>query len=59
MIKYRHITKQLKEIKIGFPRISDLTWHHQMPGKMQLVIENIYNNVSHLGGNKLWGDGLR
>ncbi|WP_371261897.1 hypothetical protein [Bacillus sp. 491mf] len=30
-----------------------------MPGKMQLVIENIYNNVSHLGGNKLWGDGLR
>ncbi|WP_280141395.1 HNH endonuclease [Bacillus sp. 71mf] len=51
--------KQLKEIKIGLPRISDLTWHHhQVPGKMQLVIKKKHS-LSHLGGNKLWGGDIR
>ncbi|MCX2824483.1 HNH endonuclease [Bacillus pseudomycoides] len=41
--------KQLKEIKIGLPRISDLTWrHHQIPGKMQLVVSETHS-VNHLG----------
>ncbi|MFK4322969.1 hypothetical protein ABH946_005732 [Bacillus sp. RC145] len=36
-----------------------LTWHHhQIPGKMQLVNSNVHG-VNHLGGNKLWGDGIR
>ncbi|MGQ4671846.1 HNH endonuclease [Bacillus toyonensis] len=34
-----------------------LTWHHhQVPGKMQLVLTDIHG-VNHLGGNKLWGRG--
>nr|WP_083842100.1 HNH endonuclease [Fictibacillus macauensis] len=38
----------------------DLTWHHhQVPGKMQLVIENIHGKVNHLGGNQLWGEARR
>ena len=35
------------------------TWHHhQVPGKMQLVVSKTHK-VNHLGGNKLWGDGIR
>ncbi|MDC2866676.1 HNH endonuclease [Bacillus sp. BP-3] len=52
--------EQLALIDRGFGKIKGLTWHHhQIPGKMQLVIENIHGKVSHLGGNKLWGDDLR
>ncbi|WP_242491343.1 HNH endonuclease [Bacillus cereus] len=40
------------------PRIVDLTWHHQVPGKIQLVVL-AKHSVNHLGGNKLWGDGIR
>nr|WP_240517743.1 hypothetical protein [Bacillus pseudomycoides] len=29
-----------------------------MPGKMQLVIYDTHS-VNHLGGNKLWGGGVR
>ncbi|MGG0454574.1 hypothetical protein ABEY64_00380 [Bacillus mycoides] len=28
------------------------------PGKMQLVLTDIHG-VNHLGGNKLWGEGIR
>lgn len=43
----------------GKAKIKDLTWHHhQIPGKMQLVNSNVHG-VNHLGGNKLWGDGIR
>ncbi|MEI4803436.1 HNH endonuclease [Bacillus sp. FJAT-51639] len=51
--------KQLKMIELELPRILDLTWyHHQVPGKMQLVVSKTHK-VSHLGGNKLWGDDIR
>ncbi|MEI4803416.1 HNH endonuclease [Bacillus sp. FJAT-51639] len=51
--------KQLKEIKIGLPRISDLTWHHhQISGEIQLVIFDTHG-VNHFGGNKLWGGDIR
>ncbi|MGG8380853.1 HNH endonuclease [Bacillus sp. R-CC1] len=51
--------KQLKMIELELPRIVDLTWHHhQVPGKMQLVV-SAKHSVNHLGGNKLWGGGIR
>ncbi len=41
------------------PYIDDLTWHHhQVPGKMQLVVSSKHS-VNHLGGNRLWGGGIR
>ncbi|MBK4744334.1 HNH endonuclease [Bacillus cereus] len=50
---------QLAQINAGKTRIKGLTWHHhQVPGKMQLVISKVHK-VNHLGGNKLWGDGIR
>ncbi|EKS8379325.1 MULTISPECIES: HNH endonuclease [Bacillus] len=50
---------QLAQINAGKARIKGLTWHHhQVPGKMQLVISKVHK-VNHLGGNKLWGDGIR
>ncbi|MFJ5771008.1 HNH endonuclease [Psychrobacillus sp. NPDC093180] len=52
-------TKQLRDIENGEARIKGLTWHHhQVPGKMQLVVSKTHK-VNHLGGNKLWGDGIR
>ncbi|UKS64957.1 HNH endonuclease [Rossellomorea marisflavi] len=51
--------KQLAQINAGKPRIQGLTWHHhQVPGKLQLV-NSKKHDVNHLGGNKLWGDGMR
>src|SRR5699024_1639752 len=36
--------KQLKEINLELPRITDLTWHHhQVPGKMQLVVSDTHS----------------
>ncbi|MFA2546161.1 HNH endonuclease [Bacillus cereus] len=50
---------QLAQINAGKARIKGLTWHHhQVPDKMQLVISKVHK-VNHLGGNKLWGDGIR
>ncbi|OOR11109.1 toxin [Bacillus cereus] len=44
---------QLAQINAGKARIKGLTWHHhQVPGKMQLVISKVHK-VNHLGGNKL------
>ncbi|MGG2093521.1 HNH endonuclease [Bacillus sp. S13(2024)] len=41
------------------PRIDGLTWyHHQIPEKIQLVVSKVHK-VNHLGGNTLWGDGIR
>ncbi|NMD71603.1 HNH endonuclease [Bacillus sp. DNRA2] len=52
--------QQLDQIEKGRARIKGFTWHHhQVPGKMQLVLEDIHGSVSHLGGNKLWGKGIR
>lgn len=52
-------SKQLAQINADKPRIQGLTWHHhQVPGKIQLVISKVHD-VNHLGGNKLWGDGIR
>ncbi|MGG0725080.1 T7SS effector LXG polymorphic toxin [Bacillus mycoides] len=51
--------EQLSDIMKGKAKIKDLTWHHhQIPGKMQLVNSDVHG-VNHLGGNKLWGDGIR
>ncbi len=51
--------KQVRDIENGEARIKGLTWHHhQVPGKMQLVVSKTHK-VNHLGGNKLWGDGIR
>ena len=50
---------QLQDIIDGMPKIEGLTWHHhQVTGKMQLV-PSIVHNTNHLGGNKLWGEGIR
>ena len=52
-------TKQLRDIHNEESRIDGLTWHHhQVPGKMQLVVSKTHK-INHLGGNKLWGDGIR
>jgi len=52
--------QQIDQIEKGRARIKGFTWHHhQVPGKMQLVLEDTHGSVSHLGGNKLWGDGIR
>ena len=52
-------SKQLQQIMDEAPYIDDLTWHHhQVTGKMQLVDSNKHS-VNHLGGNKLWGGGIR
>ncbi|HFK1545172.1 TPA: HNH endonuclease [Bacillus albus] len=51
--------KQLRDIYNEEARIKGLTWHHhQVPGKMQLVVSKTHK-VNHLGGNALWGDGIR
>ncbi|MED0958294.1 HNH endonuclease [Bacillus paramycoides] len=51
--------QQLNQIEKGRARIKGLTCHHhQVPGKMQLVLTDIHG-VNHLGGNKLWGEGIR
>lgn len=51
--------QQLEDIIDGMPRIKDLTWHHnQVTGKMQLVPTSVHN-VNHLGGNAIWGGGIR
>ncbi|CAH1202464.1 hypothetical protein PAECIP111893_01794 [Paenibacillus plantiphilus] len=50
---------QLKYIMAEKDRIPGLTWHHhQVPGKMQLVPTDVHK-ANHLGGNSLWGDGIR
>ena len=50
---------QLQDIIDGMPKIEELTWHHhQVTGKMQLVPSEVHN-TNHLGGNKLWGEGIR
>ncbi|SDC84832.1 DNase/tRNase domain of colicin-like bacteriocin [Terribacillus halophilus] len=52
--------QQIDQIEKGRARIKGFTWHHhQVPGKMQLVLEDTHGSVSHLGGNKLWGEGIR
>jgi DNase/tRNase domain of colicin-like bacteriocin len=52
--------QQTDQIEKGRARIKGFTWHHhQVPGKMQLVLEDTHGSVSHLGGNKLWGEGIR
>ncbi|WP_242168327.1 HNH endonuclease [Priestia koreensis] len=44
-------TKQLRDIYNGEARIKGLTWHHhQVPGKIQLVVSKTHK-VNHLGGN--------
>ncbi|WBW95949.1 HNH endonuclease [Oceanirhabdus sp. W0125-5] len=51
--------KQLQQIIDGKPRITGLTWHHhQVTGKMQLVNAEIHQ-ANHLGGNAIWGGGIR
>ncbi|AZK48577.1 HNH endonuclease [Paenibacillus lentus] len=51
--------KQLAQIEAGKARIQGLTWHHhQVTGKMQLVVTDTHG-VNHLGGNAIWGDGIR
>ncbi|MFB6468426.1 HNH endonuclease [Cytobacillus sp. Hz8] len=52
--------EQLEQILKERAKIKGLTWHHhQVPGKMQLVVKDIHGSVNHLGGNKLWGEGIR
>lgn len=52
--------KQLKEIQNESYRITDLTWHHdKITGKMQLVDTSIHAKTGHLGGNNIWGEGIR
>jgi hypothetical protein len=49
----------LAQINRGKAKIQDLTWYyHQLSGKMQLVVTNIHQ-ANHLGGDKLWGAGIR
>ncbi|WP_257129118.1 HNH endonuclease [Bacillus pseudomycoides] len=49
----------MAQIQKGEARIHGLTWHHhQVTGKMQLVDSEVHG-ANHLGGNKLWGGGIR
>ncbi|WP_245638949.1 HNH endonuclease [Priestia koreensis] len=51
ILKEVFITKQLRDIYNGEARIKGLTGpHHQVPGKMQLVVSKTHK-VNHLGGN--------
>lgn len=43
----------LQQIIDGKPMIVGLTWHHQLPEKMQLVNSEIHQ-ANHLGGNAVW-----
>ncbi|MEJ8553226.1 HNH endonuclease [Tepidibacter sp. Z1-5] len=50
---------QLQQIIDGKARIKGLTWHHhQVTGRMQLVNAKIHQ-ANHLGGNAIWGGGIR
>lgn len=52
--------KQLQQINSGEYRIDGLRWHHhQVSGKMQLVLVNVHDSVRHLGGKELWGGGIK
>ncbi|WP_370464665.1 HNH endonuclease [Methylosinus sp. RM1] len=44
---------QLRDIEIGVHKIKGYAWHHhQQPGRMQLVPENLHK-VSHVGGSSM------
>lgn len=52
--------KQLQQINSGEYRIYGLRWHHhQVSGKMQLVLVNGHDSVRYLGGKELWGGGIK
>ncbi|WP_243518509.1 HNH endonuclease [Priestia filamentosa] len=58
-LKDRFTEEQLQEIMAEEPYHKSFTWHHhQVPGKMQLVVKETHG-VNHLGGNKLWGGNIR
>ncbi|MCY6354404.1 HNH endonuclease [Clostridium sp. ZS2-4] len=52
-------SKQLEQIQAGEVRIEGLRWHHhQITGKMQLVVATLHDYARHLGGKELWGGGM-
>ncbi len=51
-------SQQLDQIKTGAPRISGLTWHHDLRcGIMQLVPTDQHSQYRHTGGKSIWGGG--
>jgi hypothetical protein len=57
-LKSQFTDDQLKDIEAGSPQITGLTWHHhQEPGKMQLVDQQIHYDTKHTGGRAIWGGG--
>lgn len=57
-LKKQFSPKQLEQIQNGNPKIAGLTWHHnEIPGKMQLVDQNLHATCRHTGGRCIWGGG--
>lgn len=49
--------RQLEQIKDGV-KPDGFTWHHhEEPGKMQLVPQEIHEKARHTGGRSIWGGG--
>ncbi|MGX9707799.1 HNH endonuclease [Laceyella tengchongensis] len=49
--------EELNPLKVG-KDLSRFTWyHHQTPGRMQLVLTDIHGKVRHTGGREIWGGG--
>lgn len=49
--------EQLAQIEAG-QTPDGYTWHHsEVPGRMELVDEQIHAQTGHLGGRELWGGG--
>jgi filamentous hemagglutinin len=47
---------QMKQIEHGRKRIDGYIWHHhQDPGRMQLIPEDVHVGVGHTGGDAMWG----
>lgn len=57
-LENRFTPQQIDQIKTGSPRISGLTWHHDVRcGKMQLVPTDLHSQYRHTGGKAIWGGG--
>lgn len=52
---------QVQQIMNGNQRIENFTWHHDAfkKGNMQLVDSSLHSKVGHIGGDAIWGGGVR
>lgn len=50
-------TEQLEQIKLGETPDGYVWHHHQEPGRLELVDEEVHANTGHTGGRFIWGGG--